>query len=124
MTFLKRAYQVVLPASVLLLGFLLYQEHQMRELAVTGARLDAIELHLRHVETMANALELPEVKNKAQSARAYFERALTAYREKDFRITRIHIHNTMWDLDIATTVLLVRTAPPEVPDKDGGAQTP
>lgn len=118
MNFLKRAYQVVLPGSVLLLAFLLYQEHQTRELAVTGARLDALELHWRLVQALSNAVNLTEVQPQIARAREHLDRALGAYRQRDFRVTRNFIHNAMWDLDVATTVLIVRTAPPETPEKN------
>lgn len=124
MNFIKRAYQVALPGAVLLLAFLLYQEHQTRELAVTGARLDALELHWRHVQALANAVNLTEVKDQSERARSSLDRAMQAYRRKDFRVARIHIHNAMWDLDIVTTVLIVRTAPPVVPDKDAMPNAP
>ncbi len=125
MKFLKRAYQVLLPLSVVVLGVLLYMEHQTRELAVTGARLDTLELHLRNVETQADAVGLPRVQEELASARQYFRMALDAYREQDFRVARIHIHNTMWDLDIATRLLHAElapkpTKPAEAPEKDDG----
>lgn len=126
MKFLKRAYQVALPLSVLVLGVLLYSEYQTRELAVTGARLDTLELHLRNVETQAAAFGLPRVQEEAAAARQYFRLAVDAYRKKDFRVARIHIHNTMWDLDVATRLLKVDIMPPQKAEKpnDGREETP
>jgi hypothetical protein len=118
MKLLSRLYQVLLPVCILVLGYCLYAEYQTRELAVTGARIDSIELHLRHVECMANALELKDVQQELRGARRYFEMAVKAYRKKDFEVARIHIHNTMWDLDIATHLLLVRTSAQEEAVKD------
>lgn len=117
MKFFKRAYQVLLPVSVLVLGFLLYCEYQTRELAVTGARIDTLELHLRNLEMQADVARLPRVQEEVASARKYFAWAIEAYRKRDFRIARIHIHNTMWDLDIATRLLRVDLTTPKQPEQ-------
>lgn len=114
MTFLKRTYHVLLPLSVLLLGYLLYSEYQTREIAVTGARLDHVGSQLWQAELMANVTKNQDVlkilngKDNSQfpCARDYFGMAIQAYRKKDFRVARIHIHNTMHELEIATTLLI------------------
>ncbi|MBY0359892.1 MAG: hypothetical protein K2W82_17950 [Candidatus Obscuribacterales bacterium] len=115
--FWSRLYRFMLPFTVVVLCYLLYQEYQTREIAVTGARLETIFIQLRNTETLANATGNKEAlkhlyvhgQSQYPGANEYFERAKEAYLKKDFALARIHITNTMHMLDRATRELMVAT---------------
>ncbi|MBX9690216.1 MAG: hypothetical protein K2X27_26120 [Candidatus Obscuribacterales bacterium] len=116
---LKLVTHILVLAAIPVLAVLLFWEYRTRELAVTGARLDMIELQLRQVETLANLSKNADVlkeingdeKHQFPSARDQMNWAIKAYSERDFNRARIHIHNLMFKLDYATALLLNESRP-------------
>lgn len=116
--FWSRLYRFMLPFTVVVLCYLLYQEYQTREIAVTGARLETIFVQLRHTETLAHTTGNKEAlkhlyahgqNNQYPGANDYFEWAKEAYLKKDFARARTNITNTMYMIDRATRELIIAT---------------